>query len=143
MAANGVAPVAVTGTDIPKTRPDLFIDVEEGTRWTMEFPNGVVCDAFASYAHSADTFRAEGDKGFIEFKERAFKYNGAIVETSRGKLDFGPYVNQQARQMDDFAVCVREGRESRVPGEMGRRDLVIVEAIYESVRTGKRTMVKV
>jgi glucose-fructose oxidoreductase len=143
MAAGEVAPVAVTATEIPKTRPDIFADVEEGTRWTMEFPGGAQCEAFTSYAHSADTFRAEGDKGWIEFQQRAFTYNGAVVVTSRGKLDFGPYVNQQARQMDDFALCVRENRESRVPGEMGRRDMVIVEAIYEASRTGKRVAVNV
>ena len=44
--------------------------------------------------------------------------------------------------MDDFALCVREGRESRVAGELGRRDLAIIEAVYESARTGKRTLVK-
>ena len=137
------APVAVTATEIPKTRPDIFADVEEGTRWTMEFPGGAACEAFTSYAHQADTFRVEGDKGWLEFKQRAFTYRGAVVETSRGKLDVGPFVNQQALQMDDFARCVQEGRESRVPGEMGRRDMVIVEAIYESVRTGKRTLVKI
>jgi glucose-fructose oxidoreductase len=141
--AAGAWPVAVTAQEIPKTRPDIFTDVEEGTRWTMEFANGARCDAFTSYAHSSDTFRAEGDKGWIEFKSRAFTYNGAVVETSRGKLDFGPYVNQQARQMDDFALCVRENRESRVPGEMGRRDMLIVEAIYEASRTGKRVAVNV
>ena len=139
----GVGPIAVTATEIPKTRPDIFTDVEQGTRWTMEFANGAVCEAFTSYAHGADTFRAEGDKGWIDFKERAFTYRGAVVATSRGPLKFGPDVNQQARQMDDFALCIREGRESRVPGEMGRRDLAIVEAIYESVRTGQRTLVKV
>src|SRR6185369_9429051 len=91
-----------------------------------------------------DRFRAEGTKGFIDFKEKAFTYRGSVVETSRdGKLNFGPVVNQQALQMDDFAQCIREGRESRVPGEMGRRDLCIIEAIYAAAKTGKRTLVKV
>jgi glucose-fructose oxidoreductase len=34
--------------------------------------------------------------------------------------------------MDDFAVCVKTGRATPVPGEMGRRDMRIVEAIYAS-----------
>ncbi|MSU65842.1 MAG: Gfo/Idh/MocA family oxidoreductase [Opitutus sp.] len=138
----GLGPIAVTATEIPKTRPDIFTDVEQGTRWTMEFANGAVCEAYTSYAHGADTFRAEGDQGWLDFKEHAFTYRGMVVATSRGPLKLGPDVNQQARQMDDFALCIREGRESRVPGEMGRRDLAIVEAIYESVRTGQRTLVK-
>ena len=60
-----------------------------------------------------------------------------VVETSRdGKLNYGPFVNQQALQMDDFAQCVREGRESRVAGEMGRRDLCIIEAVYAAMKSG-------
>ena len=39
MAADA-APVAVTATNIPTTRPDLFIDVEEGTRWTFSERSG-------------------------------------------------------------------------------------------------------
>src|SRR5262249_14498676 len=113
----------------------------EGTDWTMEFANGAICEGFTSYNHSSDTFRAEGAKGFIEFKEKAFTYRGAKVETQNGPLDFGPYVNQQALQMDDFAQCVRENRESRVSGELGRRDNRIIDAIYEAARTGKRVRI--
>jgi len=49
-----------------------------------------------------------------------------------------PPPSQQAVQMDDFARCLLEGRESPVPGEMGRRDLVIIEAIYRSAAQGGR-----
>ena len=140
------APIAVTAKENPKTKPAQFGDgVEESIDWTMEWASGAVCEATTNYVGpSVDRFRAEGAKGWLEFKEKAFTYRGSVVETSRdGKLNFGPFVNQQALQMDDFAVCVREGRESRVPGEMGRRDLVIIEAIYEAARTGKRVAVKV
>ena len=143
MAAGGVAPIAVTAKHIPTTKPDIFVDVEEGTNWTMEFPNGAVLEAFTSYNHSSDAFRAESPKGFIEFKEHAFTYRGAKVETHKGPLDFGPFVNQQALQIDDFVQCVRENRESRVAGEMGRRDNAIIDAIYEAARTGKKVAVKV
>ena len=47
-------------------------------------------------------------------------------------------VNQQAAQMDDFALCVQNNSESRVRGEMGLRDVKILLAIYESARTKKR-----
>jgi len=42
--------------------------------------------------------------------------------------------------MDDFADCLLTGRETPVPGEMGRRDIRIVQAIYEAARTGKRVV---
>jgi len=139
------APVAVTAKERPKTKPEQFgKGVEESIDWTMEFANGAVCAANTNYlGPGADRFRAEGAKGFIDFQEHAFTYRGMVVATSRGPLHFDPPVNQQARQMDDFALCVREGRESRVPGEMGRRDLAIVEAIYAAAKSGGRVAVKV
>jgi glucose-fructose oxidoreductase len=133
-----ILPTAITAKESPKTRPQQFHDVEEGMAWTMEFANGDRCEAFTSYTHSADKFRVDGPKGFIDFKEKAFTYRGAVVDTSSGPLKFEPFVNQQALQMDDFAQCVREGRESRVSGEMGLRDMKILAAVYEAARTGKR-----
>ena len=43
--------------------------------------------------------------------------------------------------MDDFADCILTGRESEVNGEMGRRDMKIITAVYEAARTGKRVLV--
>jgi glucose-fructose oxidoreductase len=119
----------------------MFTDVEEGMDWTMEFPGGAICTATTSYQHNSDTFRAEGAKGWIDFKEHAFTYRGMVVDTSRGPLNFTP-PNQQALQMDDFAQCILNGKKSRVPGELGRRDLAIIEAIYKAAETGKRVEVK-
>ncbi len=138
------APIAVTAKENPKKKPEQFgPGEEESIDWTMEFANGAVCQATTNYdGPGVDRFRAEGAKGFIDFKEHAFTYRGSVVETSAGPLHLGPFVNQQALQMDDFAQCIHEGRESRVPGEMGRRDLVIIEAIYAAARSGQRTLVK-
>lgn len=143
MAAGGVAPVAVTAKEHPKTKPEQFgAGVEESIDWTMEFANGAVCEATTNYiGPGTDRFRAESAKGFIDFKEKAFTYRGVVCATSRGPLNFGEFVNQQALQMDDFALCVRENRESRVSGAMGRRDLQIIEAIYAAAKSGKRVPV--
>src|SRR6266540_7546239 len=141
MAANGEAPVSVTANEEPKTKPELFKEVEEKIRWTMDFPNGANCSAITSYNHAADKFRIEGSKGWMEFKEHAFTYRGMVCETSRGPLTFTA-INQQAAQMDDFADCVLTGRKIPVPGELGLRDIAIIEAVYEAARTGKRVMVK-
>ena len=141
MAANGLAPVSVTAHEEPKLKPELFNEVEETIRWTMEFPNGARCDAVTSYNHSADKFRVEGAKGWLEFKEHAFTYRGIVAETSRGPLNYTA-INQQAAQMDDFADCIVTGRNTPVPGELGRRDMQIITAIYEAAATGKRVKVK-
>jgi predicted dehydrogenase len=39
--------------------------------------------------------------------------------------------------MDDFANCVLTNKKSKVPGEMGLRDVKILQSIYEASRTGK------
>jgi glucose-fructose oxidoreductase len=135
------APVAVTAHEEPKTRPDFFVDVEEAISFKLEFPNGALLDAKTSYVANVSRFRAEGSKGWIEFMDGgAYGYQVGRVTTSRGDLHY-PVVSQQALQMDDFADCIQTGRESQVGGEMGRRDMKIITAIYEAGRTGQRVMV--
>jgi glucose-fructose oxidoreductase len=140
MAANGVAPVSVTAREEPKTRPELFNEVEETISWTMDFANGAKCEAVTSFNHSADKFRIEGAKGWMDFQQHAFTYRGIVCQTSRGPLTF-PAINQQAAQIDDFADCILNGRDTRVPGELGRRDMQIITAVYEAARAGKRVQV--
>lgn len=141
MAANGATPLWVSASEHPKTRPEIFSDVEEGMSWTMAFPGGAMCTAQTSYQHSADRFRAEGAGGWIEFKEHAFTYRGMVVETSRGPLSFTP-PNQQALQMDDFADCIISDRATPVPGELGRRDVAILEAVYKAAASGGKVKVE-
>ncbi len=142
MAAGGVAPIAITAKAAETTKPEIFADVEQTMNFTLEFPGGAVCEAVTSYSQSANRFRAESASGnWVEFKTNAYMYTGVGAVSNRGPLTFPP-VNQQAKQMDDFATCIREGRESRVSGEMGLRDMKIIEAIYEAARTGKKVALR-
>lgn len=134
--ATGSTPTSVTAHEEPKLRPEFFNEVEETISWTMDFPNGAKCEARTSFNRNVHQFRIEGKKGWVDFKKQPFGYHGIVCETSRGPLDLGS-INQQAAQMDDFADCVLSGRETPVPGELGRRDMQIIAAIYESVRSGK------
>ncbi len=135
------APVAVTAREAPKQRPGLFNEVEEEISWTMEFAGGARCAGFASYERGANRFRAEAARGWVEL-EPAFSYRGIAGRTSRGRMHF-PAVNQQAEQMDDFAACILTGRQTPVPGEMGRRDIAIITAIYEAAASGQRVPVRI
>ncbi len=139
----GDVPIGITARELPKKRPDFFKDVEETIEWTMEFPGGAKGEFSTSYNQGLDRFRAEGARGWIEFAP-AFPYGGLKVATSKGPLALTVPRSQQAVQMDDFARCILEGRDTPVPGEMGRRDMVIIEAIYASAaQGGKRIDVKV
>jgi predicted dehydrogenase len=107
----------------------------------LEFAGGGRFEGVTSFNRGGNEYKAAGPKGWINFKP-AFNYEGLACETSdRGALHFPMAVHQQARQMDDFAQCILTGRATPVPGEMGRRDLRILTAIYEAARTGERVPV--
>lgn len=130
----GELPISVTASD--ETRePDKFGDVEGTIRWDLKFEDNVVQFGSSSYEFNQHHFRGKAENGSFELRP-AFSYGGIKGKTSEGPLDF-PQVNQQALQMDDFARCIIEGDESIVPGEMGKRDVRILYAIYEAAETGE------
>ena len=45
--------------------------------------------------------------------------------------------------MDGMAREIMTGQPSAAPGEMGRRDIAITDAIYAAVASGKRVEVRV
>jgi predicted dehydrogenase len=135
----GMEPIAVTAQEGPKTNPQKFKDVEQSLTWQMEMPGGLICEGKASYSENMNFLKAEAEKGTFELTS-AFNYTGQSGYTPEGRMNF-PHINQQARQMDDFALAIKNNRPTPVPGEMGRRDVRIIEAIYEAMSTGKRVMI--
>lgn len=135
----GLEPVAVTAQQGHKTDPIKFKDVEQSLTWQMELPGGIICEGKTSYSDNFNYLRADAEKGTFELTS-AFNYDGQAGYTPEGKMDFA-HVNQQAIQMDDFALAVKNDRPTPVPGEMGKRDVRIIEAIYEAMNTGKRVMI--
>ena len=134
--ATGEEPVGITAKLAPKTDPERFRDIEETINWTMEFPSGARAECMTSYNTGASRLRLEAADGWVEL-DPAYSYRGIRGKSSRGALDL-PKVNQQALQMDAFAECIVADQPSTVPGEMGRRDVRILLAIYEAARAGKR-----
>jgi glucose-fructose oxidoreductase len=139
MAANA-NPIAVTAKEHPKTRPNIFVDVEEALDWTMEFPGGAVATCQTSYVKNFGHFHAEGAKGWIDFPS-AFGYSGIRMNTSNGPVTFPP-IFQQAAHMDGIAQAILDKKDSPVPGELGRRDMVIIEGIYRAAASGQRVELK-
>lgn len=132
----GLEPVAVRARFGDVKDSKTFNEVEESISWEMEFPNDIVAECSCSYADELNVLRADTDKGYFELSP-AYNYNGIKGKTSGGEMRF-PEVNQQAKQMDDFALAVRHNRATPVPGEMGKQDVRILLAIYEAARTGRR-----
>ncbi len=132
----GMEPVAVTAQASPISDPSKFIDIEETLIWQMEMPNGLVSECKTSYTDGMNYLKAEVEKGFFELQP-AFNYSGLKGKTSDGVIEYAP-MSQQAKQMDEFALAIKNKRPTIVPGEMGRRDVKIITAIYEAMNTGKR-----
>lgn len=137
---SGKEPLSVTAVEGPKTDPGRFIDVEQSLSWTFDFPGGLTGNGKASYDESYNYLTAVAEKGNFELKP-AFNYGGQKGTTPAGSMEFTP-VNQQAKQMDAFAVSVKNKTRSIVPGEMGRRDVKYLQAIYEAMQTGKKVMIR-
>lgn len=136
----GMEPIAVTAQEGPKTDPNKFKNIEQSLTWQFEMPNGIICEGKASYSEGMNYLKAEADKGIFELTS-AFNYSGQKGNTPDGPMDL-PKVNQQAKQMDDFAQAIKNKRATPVPGEMGRRDVKIIQAIYKAMESGKRVEVK-
>lgn len=133
---SGKKPVAITAHEGEKTQPEKFSEVEQSIHWRMEFPDGLVANCDSSYSERMDLLRADAEKGWFELSP-AYTYTGKQGRTSDGPMNFSQ-VFEQVYQMDDFADCIINNRQSPVPGEMGLRDVKILMAIYEAARTGKR-----
>jgi predicted dehydrogenase len=139
----GQVPVSVTAKFTPETGTGYFKEVEAGVNWQLHFADGTVADCRTSYAQNmSGRLRADAAAGWFEL-EPAFGYGGLAGRTSKNdhQLDL-PNINQQAVQMDDFAQCVLLNKPTRVPGEMGLRDVQLLEAIYRAAETGQSVSTK-
>jgi predicted dehydrogenase len=132
----GELPISVKAEFMPNNNPSLFKTVEEGIRWEMEFSNGTKAICESSYGKDGNLLRAEAERGWFQL-EPAYEYHGLKGKTSEGIIKFSDS-NQQAAQMDDFALCLKNGSDSKVPAEMGLRDVEIMMAIYEAAKTKQR-----
>jgi len=136
----GEEPVAVTAQEV-KTNPEKFAEVDETIVWTMTFPSGVAASCSTSYVYAGvNKYVVYTGKGVFGL-DPAFSYGG-LAGFANDRPIRRPDVDQFAAEIDDFALCVKEDRPTRVPGEEGLRDLLAIEAIYESIRTGKAVKVK-
>jgi predicted dehydrogenase len=135
----GTEPISVIAKEGPKTDPEKFRTVEQSLTWQFEMPGGIIADGETSYAQNMNFLRAEAENGWFELPS-AYNYTGQRGRTSQGEMKF-PLINQQAAQMDDFSLGIKDRRPSPVPGEMGRRDVKILQAVYKAMETGKRVII--
>ncbi len=132
--ATGMEPLAVKGRQWSE-RDEMYDEVDEFTEFELEFPGGVTAKGETSFGKSTNYLDVDCTEGW--YRLRPFQsYSGVQGETRDGtKLPPDPH-HQQARQMDDDALAIKEDRQPIVPGEEGLADIRIVRAIMESSRKG-------
>ncbi|NYF91882.1 Gfo/Idh/MocA family oxidoreductase [Tunturiibacter empetritectus] len=122
-----------------------FVEVEASCSFSLRFPSGYTATCTTSYdVHKSQFLRMEGTSAWAEMSP-AFAYHGNKLKWSHldgeHENEIAPQIEEKdqfALEMDHFAECILEGIEPKTPGEEGLRDHRVMEAIYESARTGKR-----
>ncbi|OWW24990.1 glucose-fructose oxidoreductase [Zobellia sp. OII3] len=130
----GQNPVSVSAQEF-SSKPEYFKDTDETITAQMEFPEGVVGNLFTSHNANANRLFVSFEKGWAELNP-CHSYGPLNGRTSDGKEIKFPHQSQQKLQMDDFAKHIMLGTTNYAPGEMGKRDMIIVEAIYRSIKEG-------
>jgi predicted dehydrogenase len=115
-----------------------FKEVEEGVAFRLDFPSGVILQGTAAYSSVFSSFvHVHGEKGWAELGPAfAFEEERRLIGKIAGKWFervFEP-IDEFALEMDDFAACIREGRQPEPDGAQGLRDIVIIDAIYRAAR---------
>lgn len=132
-------PISVMAREI-KTDPEKFAEVDETILWSMDFPAGVIANCSTTYGfNGVNLATAYADKGKFGLNP-AFGYGGIKAFAGDRQID-KPNVDQFALEIDDFSRIIQTDGVSKVSGVEGLRDMLVVEAIYESVRTGNKVNV--
>lgn len=127
-------PVRVTARSWTE-RHEIFNQVPENWEWELEFEGGRRAKGFASYGKSTNYIRVETAKGRLQI-DPAYGYGGQKGSTPDGPMDF-QHVPQQQLQIEGQVDAILGGKPSRVPGEMGRRDIRVIRGIMAAAESGK------
>ncbi|MEQ9308694.1 MAG: Gfo/Idh/MocA family oxidoreductase [Balneolaceae bacterium] len=127
-------PIAVSGIQSSQ-RKEMYDEVDETTEFKLWFPSGAIANGATSFGKSMGNLEVTCENGW--YKLQPFQsYRGVRGEVSDGTLLPADPDNQQARQMDNDALAIKENSKPIVPGEEGLRDIAIIEAIQESSKKG-------
>jgi predicted dehydrogenase len=141
---SGEEPVEVTGHTWSTPGDARFKEVEESCQFTLRFPSGFTATCSTGYSsHKSQMYRLNGASAWAEMSP-AYAYEGNRLRVSRvenGKEQASELQieegNQFAKELDHFVQCIRKDKEPHTPGEEGLQDQRIIEAIYESARSGR------
>jgi predicted dehydrogenase len=136
----GAEPIEVLATSASMKEP-RFRHTEEMTSVVLRFPEERLATFTASFgAADIGRYTLVGTKGTLT-ADPAYEYAEGLklqlkINEKTRNLDF-PKRDQFAAEISYFSDCILKNREPEPSGEEGLADVRIVEAIYESARSGK------
>jgi glucose-fructose oxidoreductase len=133
-------PESISATAFRPAGDPRFAEIFAHVASQWRFPSGAVAQLATSYDSAGANFvHARGSTGAL-IMDPATSYSGqkmALEGGDRREFSPGDPDVQFARQLDHFADAIRDGKAIRTPGEMGLRDLRLIEAIYASAAAGR------
>jgi predicted dehydrogenase len=139
----GEEPIWVTAQETKTDNVKFKDGVDETIQFQLGFPSGAVASCLSTYnMNGLDRFYLNGTQGFAEMQPST-GYGPIKGRTHKGELT-QPHITHQTVQMDEMAAMLLDGKIPVVPvdGTEGLKDLIIIDAIYEAVRSGKRVHLK-
>jgi len=140
----GEEPIWVTAQETKIDTAKFKEGVDQTIQFQLGFPSGAVASCLSTYdMNNLDRFFVTGEKGY-GLLNPSTGYGPIEGETHKGKLNH-PHKTHQTVQMDEMAAIIFEGKKPVLPvdGEEGVRDMKVIDAIYEAIRTGKSTEIKI
>lgn len=135
----GEEPVEVVAQE--HTPAEGFGDVEDVVTWQFRFASGIRAVGSTSFSTEANRFGVSGTDGYLELQPATDYYGHRLTvrdDDGTREVDIdtqGP--SQFARQLDHLSEAILNGGSVDTPGEEGMQDIRIMQAIYESIRTGQ------
>lgn len=116
-----------------------FKDVEEGVSFRLKFPSGLLVQGSSTYSAAISSFiYVQGSKGWLSLAP-AYTYEDERVVT--GKIAgcsiqrrFKPF-DEFALELDAFSTAILRKKQIAPDGLQGHRDMLILQAIYDSARS--------
>ncbi len=138
----GEMPSSVSAYTLQPENDARFREIFAHVSTQLQFPSGAVAQLATSYdSFGVNALTARGASGALVM-EPATSYRGnTMLLQSYGSsetLTPGESSVQFAEQLSHFADAVREDVVIKTPGEMGLRDVRLIEAIYQSAATGRK-----
>jgi predicted dehydrogenase len=139
----GEEPVWVTAEEVKTDHEKFKEGVDETIQFQLGFPGGAVASCLSTYSmNNLDRFFVNGENGFGELFP-ATGYGPIMGRTNKGELTY-PHITHQTVQMDEMSDIILQGKKPIVPvdGEEGVKDMKIIDAIFEAVKSGKKVDLK-